>query len=71
MKRKIDSQKVLAEVRANLDRLYACKGPHQFPPDSTWTPRVQCALCGGWLDRVQAHWYQRGVEHGSRDADAS
>lgn len=57
-------------VKANTFRLAACAGPHRFqaiiddPKRPEFYRKMRCSKCAGELDRVQAHWYNRGLDHG-------
>lgn len=61
-------QRIWDDVKANNARLDACTGPHEFsdvPPERGTLVRYKvCAKCGGRLDKVHAHWYERGLKHG-------
>lgn len=67
----IDSKRLLAEVRANLALLNDC-GDHTFEPIVTeahpadkpmYGRKYCCKSCGGVVDAVAAHWYERGRSH--------
>lgn len=61
-------RELLAEVRANLERLRQCEGPHEFEPETlTITPLMReftCKKCGGIMHRGAIGWYLDGVKHG-------
>lgn len=63
-----DAQKILREVQANHARLKGCSGPHEFRPRDGDRHHLVCTRCGGEVMFHEAHWYQLGLEHGSRDA---
>lgn len=63
---RVSWEKTIAEVRANLERLHSCSGPHEFDPI---TPpglgqRFRCARCGGEIDQQKLRWYNMGLRHG-------
>jgi hypothetical protein len=65
-----ESKRILAEVRANMQLLEECGGPHDFkavPPDRGRIPRkYKCRFCGGTVDSPAYTWYKRGLEHGRK-----
>lgn len=66
---KIDSQKIIDEVLANIALLEQCVGPHKFTHiEGSVFSKMRCELCGGLVDGIHAIWYQRGLEHGARIA---
>ncbi len=56
-----DARALCEEMKANQQRLNGCDG-HDFMdiPDT----KCRCTKCGGELDKAQAVWYTRGLEHG-------
>lgn len=67
------SRQILDEVKANIARLEACPGPHDFVPMQTRpAPRVrmQCTRCGGEVDSVNYAWYMRGRRHAAGELPA-
>ena len=61
-------REVLAEVRANLEVLEKCLGPHDFQKiddGKVFGAKWRCAECGGVVDHQAAAWYTRGLTHGS------
>jgi hypothetical protein len=67
---------VTAEAKANLERLTSCPGPHRFftverTQHRAIRRRYRCARCGGVVDGVQRYWYELGLEHARRGADAA
>lgn len=67
-----DSERIMAEVRANMARLAACSHPHAFrvidATDARLWHRYRCAKCGGEADGVAVRWYENGLHHGQRGA---
>lgn len=57
-------QEIWEEVKRNQARLEGCDRPHRFEPqdESPHHKDFICRRCGGTLDRMQARWYQRGLE---------
>ncbi len=53
-------------VRANIDRLQLCPGPHVFVPLDPKKPGrvLACERCHGEIDASHAYWYAVGLEHG-------
>lgn len=60
-----DIHGILAEVRANLEKLDACPlhDFHRLEADNVLS-KLQCSKCGGQVNISEAGWYQRGLEHG-------
>ena len=62
-------REVLAEVRANLEVLEKCPGPHDFQKlddGNVFGAKWRCAECGGVVDHQAAAWYTRGLAHAYR-----
>lgn len=59
---------ILAQVRANAQRLDLCPGPHDFSIDTTPQKPIaktyRCTKCGGELGQRERLWYLRGLKHG-------
>jgi hydrogenase maturation factor HypF (carbamoyltransferase family) len=55
--------KLWNEVKANHALLDACSRHVFGPPDKPWGGYRACANCGGRLDVIHAHWYERGLAH--------
>lgn len=68
----IDGKALLAEVRANLAKLDGCAGPHDFKPieprEHRLFGKLRCEKCGGQIQRSDYIWYERGLKHGSQNA---
>lgn len=67
---KIDAKALLAEVRANLDRLEACPR-HQFDavPAVLLSDKHACLRCGGTMDVVAIGQYARGYKAAGGNPD--
>jgi hypothetical protein len=68
-----EAKTVWDAVVENLERLEGCAGPHVFvvTPETaaqTFGRRFRCTGCGGELTAVNQGWYEKGLEHGKRDA---
>lgn len=61
-----DGRAALAETRANLAKLEACKD-HNFQPitPGLFGTRYMCHNCKGEVDGLTAKWYERGRLHGA------
>jgi hypothetical protein len=65
----VDVDKIWKEVQANQAKLNACKR-HVFNPVPH--PRHKliydyvCAECGGKIDAIHHHWYERGFKDGAQ-----
>jgi hypothetical protein len=60
---------VLAEIRANLEILEKCPGPHDFQEikdGKAFGAKWRCATCGGVVDYQAAAWYTRGLAHAAK-----
>lgn len=60
---------ILDEVKANLAKLEACPGPHDFiamEPEKVLTGRHRCSICGGEISLQARNWYARGLAHGRK-----
>ena len=64
----IDIKRIQQEVKANVARLEACTGPHQFETidDRFLREKHRCKLCGGVVDNRGRYWYDRGLAHGRK-----
>ena len=63
---RIDSAQILKEVRANLERLKSCPGPHVFEavdPNRILFVKLCCRKCLGEMDHLHAVHYQEGLQH--------
>ena len=62
----IDTDQIIAEVRANTRRLGACPLPHDFSddatPDKPLFKRWRCSKCGGTVDSHAKYWYNNGLK---------
>lgn len=62
----IDYKAIFADPQANLAALNGCDGPHEFV--STEPGRIgcnwRCTKCGGVVNAIDRHWYERGLAHG-------
>lgn len=60
---------ILEKVKANQDKLDACKKPHDFQPTGTLKlfDRFRCTKCGGEVEMAERNWYVRGL----KDANVS
>lgn len=65
-----DGRALLAEVKANTERLEQCV-LHQFQPmtPGLFGTKYICIGCGGSVDGVSARWYARGIEHGKTSTE--
>lgn len=65
MNPKIDSNAIMAEIRANTAQLDGCVKPHNFSvdasPDKPLFKKWQCSKCGGKVDAINKIWYERGL----------
>jgi hypothetical protein len=67
--RPLPFSEVLADVRANLEMLEKCPGPHNFQKiddGKTFGAKWRCTACDGVVDSVGFVWYTRGLFHGAR-----
>jgi hypothetical protein len=66
----IDVQAIFKEVRANRDKLKACR-LHRFEPTEeerrTLGVKLTCVNCGGTLSRIEAAAYVEGYEAAGKD----
>lgn len=67
---KEEARKIFEQVQANTKRLDACPKPHDFVDDpedvrKVWKRKV-CTNCGGKVDCIAAHWYERGMKDAGR-----
>lgn len=66
---KADVDQIWVTVKANLEKLKSCPGPHDFRamyPGRTFNQRYRCEKCGGEIGPTEQIWYQRGLEHGKQ-----
>lgn len=66
----IDSAKILAEIKANRERLDNCpKHAFDYPQDRAlhFGEKLTCRNCGGVMDAVQAFRYCQGFEAAGGD----
>ena len=60
---------IMSQVKENLDRLDKCEY-HDFSIDMTpnWKigKRWRCRFCGGEVENIQKHYYDKGREHQER-----
>ncbi len=64
---KADMRSILTEVKKNLRRLNGCPGPHEFELIEAiggFRKKYRCKICGGDIDGIQYHWYEKGLAHG-------
>ena len=65
-------QQIWKDVKANHKKLDGCKGPHDFRPlpieGKTLIRDYLCSKCGGKLEAIHKLWYERGLEHGRKEA---
>jgi len=63
-----EAKKLWEEAGANIDKLDACQGPHDFVQIDQGMPalgrRYRCKKCLGIVPAVNRHWYERGLAHG-------
>lgn len=61
-------------VRANLQKLDNCVGPHEFVPFEMYNPNspkslirtYKCVRCEGTLETSKVRWYEIGLKHGEK-----
>ena len=63
---KLEKDVVKLREDLNMKKLDECSGPHDFQPDTSKKPVREeiCSKCGGKVDKINALWYKRGLEHG-------
>ncbi|WP_157930347.1 hypothetical protein [Mycobacteroides abscessus] len=63
----IDIKAIYEEVKANHEKLKACKR-HDFSKDLTPETKInkrwECVQCGGYVGGEAKTWYERGLVHG-------
>jgi hypothetical protein len=71
---KEEMESIWQDVKANSKKLEECPC-HDFSidltPDKIIGKKYQCTKCGGTIDDYHKRWYDRGVQHGRRQANGS
>lgn len=63
-----ESRKIFEEVKANSNALKSCE-KHDFKLIENPNPfrrKWKCDKCGGVIDNLAHHWYERGVADGKK-----
>lgn len=66
----LDAKEIFQQVKENSNKLNSCSR-HDFSidttPDKKFGKRYKCVNCGGEIDSIEKYWYEKGLEHGSKE----
>lgn len=62
----IDSQAIIAEVRANKAKLDGCSKHFFVRINRELLSKYVCFHCKGQVNSIDAYWYNKGMEHAKK-----